>query len=200
MLVLCINTGTIETNLCLVKDSKVLAQESWGDFAREAEMLIPSLNKMIDDARVKVSDLEGVFVISGPGSFSAIRVGVVTANTFSTNLGIPLFTINTFELMELMYKGYDQIALNGGGSTLIVKKDGEIETVRASEFKSDGLKIAADLTEKQLDLLDDEYEILKKSLNFEQVCARISSEEGFKEYELKELPLIPYYVKKPSIS
>lgn len=200
MLVLCINTGTLETNLCLVKDGEVIGESSWGDFAKEAEMLIPSLNKMLADAGVELADLEGIFVVSGPGSFSAIRVGVVTANTFAQNLGIPLYAVTTFEIMSMMYEGYDYITLNGGGTTLLVQAGESITSVKAEDFNESDGKLAADLTERQLALLGDNFSFVKKSLNFSEVCAKISGESRFEEYEITDLPLLPYYVKKPSIS
>jgi tRNA threonylcarbamoyl adenosine modification protein YeaZ len=200
MLVLCINTGTIESNLCIVQDGQILARASWSEMHREAEILMPSLKRMLQNAKVQMSDLEGVFVVCGPGSFSAIRIGVVTANTLALNLDIKLFSINTFELMSYMYEGYDYIALNGGGTTLLVQDGKDISSIKVEDFNRNEGVVATDLTEKQLDILDHKFVLLEKSLNFDQVCVRMSSEDGFAKFRVNDLPLLPHYIKKPSIS
>lgn len=46
-------------------------------------------------------DLSGICVVRGPGSFSAIRTGVLYANLLSRLLRLPLFSISAEEAADL---------------------------------------------------------------------------------------------------
>jgi tRNA A37 threonylcarbamoyladenosine modification protein TsaB len=71
----------------LPKKGKIKEREITG---RGADLLA-ALDKM----RVQPKALSGVVVVSGPGSFSSIRMGVLTANLFSRLLDIPLYAVET---------------------------------------------------------------------------------------------------------
>lgn len=49
----------------------------------------------------KGSNLAGICVVSGPGSFSSIRTGVLIANVMSRELGVPLFGVSLSETQDL---------------------------------------------------------------------------------------------------
>lgn len=191
MFTLCINTALSETSICLVKDSEVLACESFQSQKNEAERLMPIISGMVEDP----SSLDYVFVVKGPGPFSGIRVGIVTANTIASNLGVKLSAVSTFEYLKMSALGqdFDAVVLNAGGKSVFVMEKDEIEIMEVSEVKFG--RIVCDLSTKQKELLGSQTEIVQNCLKFEQVCARID----FEKYVVKELPLLPYYVKEPSI-
>lgn len=42
----------------------------------------------------QISDSDGICVVSGPGSFSSIRIGTLTANLIARIHGLPLFAVD----------------------------------------------------------------------------------------------------------
>jgi tRNA threonylcarbamoyl adenosine modification protein YeaZ len=66
---------------------------SWTEVAqnRHGELLAPGIDRVLDEAGVTMRDLTGVVVGLGPGPFTGLRVGVVTARTLSHALGIPAY-------------------------------------------------------------------------------------------------------------
>jgi tRNA threonylcarbamoyladenosine biosynthesis protein TsaB len=53
-----------------------------------SQILIKSIMDLIKQAKVNLADLDEIKVITGPGSFTGIRVGVSVANAFAYSLGI----------------------------------------------------------------------------------------------------------------
>lgn len=51
--------------------------------------------------REHFSDIKGICVVSGPGSFSAVRGGVLVANIMARILRVPLFDLNRSESADL---------------------------------------------------------------------------------------------------
>ena len=69
-------------------------------------MLIPMILELLDNHSLKMSDLDGVALSRGPGSYTGLRVGASTARGISFSRDIPLVTINTLE--ALAYQTSDQ--------------------------------------------------------------------------------------------
>lgn len=58
---------------------------------RHGELLAPTIERVLADAGVTVADLTGVVVGLGPGPFTGLRVGVVTARALAHARGIPAY-------------------------------------------------------------------------------------------------------------
>ncbi|SVC65036.1 uncharacterized protein METZ01_LOCUS317890, partial [marine metagenome] len=59
---------------------------------------MPNIKHLFDESGEIQGDLKSVFVVNGPGSFSAIRVGVSVAKAMSSSLNIPLVAINSLQV------------------------------------------------------------------------------------------------------
>ncbi|WP_261553475.1 tRNA (adenosine(37)-N6)-threonylcarbamoyltransferase complex dimerization subunit type 1 TsaB [Frankia tisae] len=60
------------------------------DARRHGELLAPSMRAVLDEAGVRPTDLGAVVVGAGPGPFTSLRVGMVTAAAFADALDIPV--------------------------------------------------------------------------------------------------------------
>lgn len=58
--------------------------------------LVPAIDTLLADARLKPADLSGVMVSVGPGSFTGLRVGVMTAKALAWALDCRLVPVPTF--------------------------------------------------------------------------------------------------------
>lgn len=93
-MILIIDTSSRDTIFIgLGKDKTFLAKSNLQAKSKQAEKLLPQIEKIITTAKKKLSDIKGIAVVSGPGSFTALRIGVVTANTLSYGLDIPVVEI-----------------------------------------------------------------------------------------------------------
>ena len=76
----------------------------------QKEKLLSVIDKLFRKNKRKLQNLKGLTVITGPGPFTALRVGITIANTMAFALKIPIAGIkldefkNTKELIELSYE------------------------------------------------------------------------------------------------
>ncbi len=55
-----------------------------------SQVLLPLIEKILEQEKLDFKDLKGIEVETGPGSFVGLRVGVSMANTLGFALGIPV--------------------------------------------------------------------------------------------------------------
>src|SRR5580692_5622403 len=61
--------------------------------------LIPEVAALLESRYATLRDVEAIVVVSGPGSFTGIRVGVSTAKGLSEGAGIPLIAVSRLALL-----------------------------------------------------------------------------------------------------
>lgn len=135
MLTLLINTATKIESLVLFDGEKIGAQKSWSGNSDETAKLIPHIFAVFKKGRKTLSQLKKIIVVSGPGPFSALRIGVTTANTLAWVLGIPLYTLGTRELLHACFpkntlpKMQRVLLLHAGGRFVLRNTKGAKEVV-----------------------------------------------------------------------
>ena len=66
---------------------------------QHARFLHLSIQKLLQEANIPVSDLKAIGVTGGPGSYTGIRIGLATTKGLCFALGIPMMMYNSLELM-----------------------------------------------------------------------------------------------------
>ncbi len=98
MLVLALDTATPTLVAGLARwtpeqGAEVLAERAVPSGNRHAELLTPAIARVLDDAGVTMSDLAVVVTGLGPGPFTGLRVGVVTAAALGDARGLPVIGV-----------------------------------------------------------------------------------------------------------
>lgn len=94
-MILCIDTITEFAGVALVNGKK--AAYAPLPMNRQAETILPAVDALLAEVKKTPADLTGVLVISGPGSFTGLRVGIAVANQFAHQLQIPIIGLRTDE-------------------------------------------------------------------------------------------------------
>ena len=68
-----------------VQDFVVVDQEY-----KQSELLLKTISELLDKNGNNLKDIKGVIVVQGPGCFSALRIGITTANSLAYSLGKPV--------------------------------------------------------------------------------------------------------------
>jgi tRNA threonylcarbamoyladenosine biosynthesis protein TsaB len=99
VLLLGLDTATPAVTVALHDGSQPLAQLVTVDAHRHAELLAPAIAKLIADAGVSPGNLTCVAVGVGPGPYTGLRVGVVTARVLAAALGIPVYGVCSLDVI-----------------------------------------------------------------------------------------------------
>jgi len=87
--ILAIDTTTEETGIGLLGESKPKIM-TWVSHRNQSKELLPNIDKLLKQEKVKLTELKLVVVNLGPGSFTGLRVGISTANALGYGLNIPV--------------------------------------------------------------------------------------------------------------
>lgn len=137
-------------------DGRVLAAEAFEGRYRHSAELLPAVVRVIEAAGLRLADLAGVIVGTGPGAFTGLRVGIATAKTLAHELARPVVGIGTAEALLAAVDGAavlwlpsgprDRVAVVPGREPVVVRSDepGPIDD-RSPGAASERLELAVDL-------------------------------------------------------
>lgn len=97
MLLLAVDTATPAVTVALHDGVSVLAAESQVDARRHGELLLPAVDRVFAEAGLALGAVTDLVVGVGPGPYTGLRVGLVTAAAFGSTLGVPVHGLCTLD-------------------------------------------------------------------------------------------------------
>ncbi|MGH3672496.1 MAG: tRNA (adenosine(37)-N6)-threonylcarbamoyltransferase complex dimerization subunit type 1 TsaB [Pseudonocardiaceae bacterium] len=148
MLVLALDTATSAVTagllwLSAAGSPEVLAVRVTVNARAHGELLMPSVCEVLATAGTPMRDLDAVVCGAGPGPFTGLRVGMVTAAALGDALGIPVYPAGSL----------DAIAHRAGaGSPLLVVTDARRREVYWARYDSAGIRVEGPCVSPPIDL------------------------------------------------
>ncbi len=99
MSILAIDTSTQVSSVAVVSAGNLAAEVTMQARLTHSETLLPHIEKALAMASQKKTDIEGIAVSIGPGSFTGLRIGLATAKAMSYALQIPLVGVPTLRAL-----------------------------------------------------------------------------------------------------
>ena len=94
MLILAFDTATDTATSALVWDGEVL-----GELSSRPVSVLEDLDALLRRGGVRDSQVEGIAVGIGPGSFTGLRMGLITARTLAFAWSVPLAGVSTLDAL-----------------------------------------------------------------------------------------------------
>ena len=94
-----IDSATTNLVVAIINDGKIAYMYDNNDGHDTSSKMMPVLAEAFDSAGLKPQDIDKIFVVNGPGSFTGIRVGLTVAKTMAYTLNIPIVSVSSLEVM-----------------------------------------------------------------------------------------------------
>ncbi|MEP2277850.1 tRNA (adenosine(37)-N6)-threonylcarbamoyltransferase complex dimerization subunit type 1 TsaB [Maribacter sp.] len=103
--ILNLETSSTNCSVCVAKDGVILSMNELNSANySHAEKLHIFIEEVMQEASLKMEDLDAVAVSKGPGSYTGLRIGVSAAKGLCYALGVPLISISTLKSMASQVK------------------------------------------------------------------------------------------------
>lgn len=98
-MILLLDTSTPTCKLTLISSGDLINDE-WQADRTLAANLLPYLEKKLNEQSCTWSDLKGIGVMKGPGSFTGLRIGMTVLNTIADAMHIPIVGVSGDEWQQ----------------------------------------------------------------------------------------------------
>ncbi|MFC7218906.1 tRNA (adenosine(37)-N6)-threonylcarbamoyltransferase complex dimerization subunit type 1 TsaB [Streptomyces polyrhachis] len=97
MLLLALDTATPAVTAALHDGSRVVSDSHQVDARRHGELLLPAVDRVLAEAGRSPAEVTDIVVGVGPGPYTGLRVGLVTAETLGAALGARVHGLCTLD-------------------------------------------------------------------------------------------------------
>jgi tRNA threonylcarbamoyl adenosine modification protein YeaZ len=81
------------------RDGRIIATDTVAGRYRHSQELLPAIAALVDRTGLRLADLAGIVVGTGPGAFTGLRVGLATAKTLAHELDRPVVGVATSDAL-----------------------------------------------------------------------------------------------------
>ena len=174
-----IDSATTNLVVAIINNGKIAYIYNNNDGHDTSSKMMPVLAEAFDKANLKPKEIDKIFVVTGPGSFTGIRVGLTVAKTMAYALDIPIVPVSSLEVM----------VSGDGGTALINARRGY---VFAGIYDSDLNTLYPDSYVLMTDELEKPY-ISYDSFDFETLMPNIDVLKVIKKHE-NDKPVNPHTI------
>lgn len=139
------DTATPAVTVALHDGESVVARSSQVDARRHGELLLPAVHRVLREAGLKLDAVTDVVVGVGPGPYTGLRVGLVTAATFASALGVPVHGLCTLD--GLAYA-------SGLDEPFVVATDARRKEVYWARYDDAGTRVTEPSVDRPADIAD----------------------------------------------
>jgi tRNA threonylcarbamoyl adenosine modification protein YeaZ len=135
VLLLAFDTATPAITAAVHDGERVLAESTIVDARRHGELLMPSIVSVLGQAGAVMPDVTAVVTGTGPGPYTGLRVGVVTARVLGATLDVPVYGVCTLDAIARAAAGA------AAGREFLVATDARRKEVYWARYTGDGERI-----------------------------------------------------------
>jgi tRNA threonylcarbamoyl adenosine modification protein YeaZ len=135
VLLLAFDTATPAVTVALYDGTHALAEVTTIDARRHGELLAASIDQVLTRAGVSRLDITAVAAGTGPGPYTGLRAGLVTARVLGSALGVPVHGICTLDVIAADARAA------AGGRDFVVATDARRREVYWAHYDTAGTRL-----------------------------------------------------------
>ena len=203
-MLLAFDTATPAVTVAVYDGEQVVAERTTVDAMRHGELLAPEITSVLSEAGLVRQDLTAVAVGVGPGPFTGLRVGLMTARTLAAVLQIPVYGVCTLDVLAA--EAVDTGTVDG---PFHVATDARRKEVYWASYDADGTRLSGPEVLKPATVATDGPVVGRGAVLYPEafpdgrgpenptagVLARAVAEERVKLYDPE-----PLYLRRPDIA
>ncbi len=135
-MLLALDTATPLVTVAVHDGTDVVAERSGERPLRHGEQLAPAIEQALADAGAGRLDLTAIAVGTGPGPFTGLRVGLVTARMLAHVLGIPVYGVCTLDVLAV-----EAVATGSVEGSFLVATDARRKEVYLASYDGGAIRI-----------------------------------------------------------
>jgi tRNA threonylcarbamoyl adenosine modification protein YeaZ len=147
---LAFDTATPFVTVALHDGEDVVAEARSQQRMKHGEQLAPLIEDVMALAGIVRQDLTALAVGTGPGPFTGLRVGLVTARTLSLVLEIPAYGVCSLDAIAL-----EAAAGLGGTTDFVVATDARRKEVYLAAYDEQGTRLSGPVVDKPVNVATD---------------------------------------------
>lgn len=133
---LALDTSSRAISVALLEGDRVLAEARHSpETSGSSRLLVPAIQQLMQAQGWRLQDLEQLVLPLGPGSFSGLRMGLVTAKLLAYGQGLPVAGLNTLQV--LAFRGASSQPRPAADSPIIALLDAQRGELFAQAFQLD---------------------------------------------------------------
>ncbi|AXI77996.1 tRNA (adenosine(37)-N6)-threonylcarbamoyltransferase complex dimerization subunit type 1 TsaB [Peterkaempfera bronchialis] len=148
MLLLAFDTATPAVTAAVHDGTAVVAESTRIDARRHGELLLPVIDQVLREAGAAKGDLTAVVVGVGPGPYTGLRVGLVTAAALGHALDLPVHGVCTLDGLAHAARA------DGLAGPFTAATDARRKEVYWARYDGDGARISGPDVDRPADLAE----------------------------------------------
>jgi tRNA threonylcarbamoyladenosine biosynthesis protein TsaB len=98
---LTIDTSTIVASVAILNEEKLVGEMIINHQKKHSEKLMIAIDHLLTDGGLSIQDIDVFGIVSGPGSFTGLRIGMATVKGFAQALNKPVIGVSTLESLAM---------------------------------------------------------------------------------------------------
>lgn len=135
MLQISLNTAIEPYGVSLLEDEKLLSSYLWSYSDTGKNEHIIGIDFILKSSNKKLTDLDFLTILSGPGSFTGLRIGFTFVKTINYIFKTPIVTVDAFEVLkeEIKIENF-LIVINAGLKEFFIFDGENIKIIKQNEL------------------------------------------------------------------
>lgn len=199
MITLFIDTSSSDVSIAVLKDEKVISSICKSIPNQHSIYTVSFLEKVLNEAGLKPVDVEKIMVVTGPGSFTGVRIGVTIAKVYAYLQKIDIVGVSSLKMLALSCKHRYCLSLMDArhGNYYFGLYDEQHQEIIPEQFntKEEVLKVIEKYHPSLVsneDLVLGEYKVSKTALDIEKIVSYYQDSPSLNPHLV-----VPNYLKLP---